>query len=103
MSKAQIDEDGQLDNSYQDQRQGNTFFYQSNDHEDRYDRDGIYNFEVLVGGLDQILGTGSFTDQHALGIVFFQNSIQLIDLGIYLIGSGLIFGVHQKEFPVITL
>ena len=97
-------EDGQLDNSYQDQRQGNTFSTRAMITKIATIETTVFttlksSSVVSIRSLVQ----GSFTDQHALGIVFFQNSIQLIDLGIYLIGSGLIFGVHQKEFPVITL
>ena len=74
MGKTQIDEDSQFDYGDQDHRQGDAFFYQQNNQENSYNRNGIYHFEVMVGCFDHVLHTGSFSNEHSVGVGIYMLS-----------------------------
>ena len=86
-----------LNNSNQNDRKCNGTKYQRNDHKDCHNGNRTDHFKIGVRNGDQILGTRCLTDQHAVFIISRYNVVDLIDLGIYLIGCCLVFGTDQNH------
>ena len=103
MGQPQVDEDRQLDDRDQDERQRQALLHQRDDHEDRQDGDRIDHLEVVVGGLDHILGAGCLADEHAGLIVLFEDGGELVELVVHRIAGDLVFGVDQQQLPAVRL
>ena len=80
-----IHNDGELDNGYQDHRQGDGFEDDQDDSKDRCDGSDVYILKVDIRYILQVFHQRSLTDDHSVAVVFLYNVTDLGDLGIYLV------------------
>ena len=69
MWKTKIDKNGNLDHRNQNKWQGNALLHQGDDQKNGNNGDGIDNLKVVIRGLNHILHTGGFADEHPGGVV----------------------------------
>ena len=100
---AKVDGDGELDDRDQYDGQGHRFQYKGDDDEDEDDRNPADYLEVVVRNRDQILGTGGFADYHGIFVVFFDDIVYGVDLGVDLVRRRLVLGIDQSNFIVPVL
>ena len=103
MRQAEVDENGQLDNGDEQERQRDAALHEQDDEEDRKDRHGIDDLEVVVGRFDHVLHARGLADEHTGRIIFLQNGIERIDLGIHFVACDLVLRIDEQQLPFVAL
>ena len=55
----------------------------------------------MICGFDHVLHAGGFADQHTVGIVLFENGVELIELCVHVVAGHGVFGVDQQQLPAV--
>ena len=95
MRQTEIDEYTDFDHSNQDKRERNTLFHEQNDEEYCNNRYSGHDSKIVSRRFNHILHTRCFADQHAVFIVFFKDSVKLVNLLIYIITCCFVFRVDK--------
>ena len=94
---AHIDGDGRLNAGDQQHRDGQAAEGDQDNDQHRQDRPDVDVCKVHIGHLDQVLGHGALACDHCIGVCCFDQTVQLIQLGINGCRAGLIGAVGQNE------
>ena len=103
MRQAEVDENSQLDNGDEQERQRDAALHEQDDEEDCEDRHGIDDLEVVVGRFDHVLHARGLADEHTGRIIFLQNGIERIDLGIHFVACDLVLRIDEQQLPFVAL
>ena len=102
MRQPEVDKNCQLNDRHQNDWQRNALFDQRDNDKDSDNRDGVDGRKVHRGDVDQVVGAGCLSDQQTVGVVFFDDLIERLDLTAHLAGRGAVFGAEQHQLPAVA-